>query len=197
MARDITSGMTTAATANVATWALLVMITFKSTTVYVWNGKYALTWNSQVWLPLGEFGGISQVTESAEVEAQGINLQLSGIPSTLVVAGVMTPVVDLLTEALGDIQIGAPVTVWLAAFNSSGVVANPINCWSGRVDQPSIEASGETITISLACENRMVDLQRGQCRRYTAQDQYLDYPADTGFQFISGLMDWNGSWGSE
>jgi hypothetical protein len=55
-----------------------------------------------------------------------------------------------------------------------------------------------TISISLALESRMADLQRASLRRYTAADQQGvgGYPTDTSLNWIESLNDasikWNG-----
>ena len=45
------------------------------------------------------------------------------------------------------------------------------------------------MTIALKLENRLVNLQRANMRRYTAADQNLYYPGDTAFNWVEILND--------
>lgn len=52
------------------------------------------------------------------------------------------------------------------------------------------------LTIELALENRMIDLQRAINRRYTAANQHIQYPNDTAFNWVETLSDQALRWGS-
>ncbi|MGA8109355.1 MAG: hypothetical protein WB974_07955, partial [Acidobacteriaceae bacterium] len=71
----------------------------------------------------------------------------------------------------------------------------PYLIFSGTVDKPTVEISGKTMSITLALENKLVNLQRACQRRYTAADQHLAYPDDIGFNWVEILNDIALRWG--
>src|ERR1019366_8102729 len=99
--------------------------------VYIWSGMGPIVWSGHTWKGAGLILSISALEEGSTVEARGITLSLSGIDTTLL------PIV------LEDYKLGGAVTVYLAAFDSSGViVADPIPAWGGRMDHPNVKIDG-------------------------------------------------------
>jgi len=76
------------------------------------------------------------------------------------------------------------------------LVGTPALVFSGAVDKPSFQISGETVSITLALENKLVDLARPSNRRYTSADQRIDHPTDIGFGWVEQLNDTATLWGS-
>jgi hypothetical protein len=162
----------------------LMSAQFTDGTIYVWSGMGTLSWNGQTWIGLGTLGTISGVEESSEIKANNVTFTLSGIDPSL------------LGEALNQARQGYPVTLWFGFLDDQlNVVADPVQAYSGRMDVPVIEEGSDTSTISLTVENRLIDLNRTKERRYTDQDQQIDFPGDTGFRYVAALQNWNGVWG--
>ena len=65
----------------------------------------------------------------------------------------------------------------------------------GTVDRPAIPVGPDKLTITLALENRMLNLQRPTMRRYTAGDQNYYFPDDSGFNWVEVLNDIALLWG--
>lgn len=185
MSRPMGAAMQAALPSNYLRLAVFVSMQFASSTEYVWSGRGSIVWNGQTWKGLGDLGNISTITEDSTLTAQGLTLSLTGVRA------------DLLTEALTEVQQGLPVQVWLVLADAQSNPIDSLLCYAGRMDQPTIDESTDTATISIAVENRLSDLQRAQFRRITDQDQRLKYPTDDGFKFINSLLDWNGSWGAK
>ena len=184
MSRPITAGMLGAIQANQLLPAIFVQATMASGTVYLWSGLGSIAWNGQTWQGVGSLLNISTVEEKAEVRATGISITLSGIDSTL------------LTDVLGEFQLCGPVTVFLGAFSAPGtLIANPITVWSGLLDQPTIDVSADTASISINCESRLIEMNVAVDRRYTDQEQQLDHPGDVGFSFVNSIQDQPIYWG--
>jgi hypothetical protein len=57
------------------------------------------------------------------------------------------------------------------------------------MDKPTIDVSGTSATITINCENRLVEMNVSAERRYTHEDQQVDYPGDLGFQFVNSIQD--------
>jgi len=64
-----------------------------------------------------------------------------------------------------------------------------------RLDTMQITDGGETCTLAVAAENKLVILQRAKEARYTDEDQKARYPDDRGLEFVSGLQDREIVWG--
>lgn len=90
-------------------------------------------------------------------------------------------------------QTGSPAASIVVATNQ--LIADPYLLRSGRMDYISIDAAGDDTVITAQYEGRLVDLQRTRERRYTDEDQGLDYPTDGGFRFVAGLQDKQLIWG--
>jgi hypothetical protein len=159
---------------------------FVSGYVNLWTGLGQLSWNGVTWQGLGSLIAISPIGETTELQASGVSISLSGIPS------------DLLGAALTECKQGYPVTLWLGFMTDTGaVVADPAVAHSGRMDTVEVNEGGDTSTITITVENRLIDLQRARSSNYTDEEQQRLYPGDKGFQFVAGVQSWNGAWGKK
>lgn len=181
MPRNLTSGMLTACQSTWFNPALFVSITFASTTVYLWTGLGTYIWSGQSWLGLGSLLEISPMSDSSVVEAKGLSVQLSGLDSSL------------LSDCLSDFKLGLPVSIYLAAYTTPGLgtslIPSPIQSWSGYTDTPEIEVTGPTAMITLNCENRLVSMNVPTNRRYTHEDQQMQWPGDLGMLFVDAIQE--------
>jgi hypothetical protein len=133
---------------------------------------------------VGSLGEVSVIEEGTTIEAKGITLKLSGIDPTLL-SGVLT-----------DFRVGLPALVYLGMFDAGGsLITDPIISWAGRTDQPTIEMDGSTATISINCENRLVEMNTAVDRRLTNEDQQLDHLGDRGLEFTASITDVQVYWG--
>lgn len=184
MSRGLTSTIKSAAAAATIYPAFLVEMDFSGGAVRVWTGMGSISWNGYTWLGVGDLGGISPISETSEVRANGISLTLSGVDSARV------------TDVLSEDYRGRSCKVWLALLDSAGtVLADPDLRFSGVMDQASIEDNGETCTITMAAESRLVDLQRSRERRLTDEDQQNLFPGDRGLEFVAAMQDKELLWG--
>jgi hypothetical protein len=176
--------MTTALGSSLIRPAIFVQATFVNETVYVWNGLGIIPWNGQNWIGVGTLGAISNIEEGSNVEAKGISISMSGLDPRLLV------------DVIQNYQLGLPVMVWLALFDSSNnLIPSPILSFSGRMDQPTLTVDGTTCTISINCESKLIDMNVSCERRYTNDDQQLDYPGDRGFEFVNSIQEVTIYWG--
>ena len=151
--------------------------------VAVWSGigdiVSSVSGSSITYIGVGEFAMISPMKESQDLAARGINLSLSGIPSAL------------LSILLGDVEQGRSVSVFMGFFNESTrtTINNEFELFNGIVDIPSVSETGDTATIAISAENRLIDLGKVRVRRYTQEDQAWDDVTDLGFEFVPSLQD--------
>ncbi|HEV8189436.1 MAG TPA: hypothetical protein VGP83_16905 [Pyrinomonadaceae bacterium] len=183
MPRPITPAQLAAITSSAIQPALFVKVQFLSATAYMWSGIGSYVWDGVTWLGMGSLGTIGTIEEGTTVEAKGVVLTLSGLDPALL---------DGITD---ECQVGLPVIVYLGLFNGDILIDSPIVAWSGRTDQPTLDVDGLTATIQINCENRLVEMNVAVDRRYTNEDQQLDYPGDTGMSFINSIQDVTIFWG--
>lgn len=178
MSRTLTAAMLSELQAGTVRPALLAAIETASGTVRVWSGIGDLVWGGNTYTGVGDLGGVSAIKETSSLEATGCNFQLSGVPASMV------------STALGQIRYGRSAKLWLALLDASGaVIADPYAIFSGLTDNATIDETPEAPRITIAAESRFIDLDRPRNRRYTTEDQQIDYPADLGFEFVPGLQD--------
>lgn len=182
MSRDITAAVQTIVDSSEVQPFLLFEGEFASGYVRAWSGFGNLSWDSQTWTGTGTLLSISNVQETSDGSAQGITAILSGIPS------------DLISLALSDVRQGASGKVWLG-FLDNGIVADPILIFEGRLDIPSIEENGDSSSISITYESRLIDLSRSREIRYTHEEQQSLYAGDLGCEYIAALQDKQITWG--
>ena len=185
MSRDgLTSGMQTAVAAGVVAPILLCEIQTASGYVRAWSGIGDLPWNGNTYNGTGNFGGVTPVQETNELQANGVSFTLSGVPAAMV------------STALADMRQGRSTKLWLGAFDmtTGALIADPYQLFWGLTDVPSIDDGAETATIGITAENRLIDLDRARTRRLTSEDQALDDPTDLGFKIVPSLQDQEFIW---
>jgi len=182
--QNVTTAMLDATQASQLLPAIFVQATMASGTVYLWSGFGNIAWNGQTWQGVGSMLRISTIEEKATVTASGITVTLSGIDPTL------------LNDVLGEFQLCGQAVVFLGAFSAPGtLIASPITVWSGLLDHPTIDVSGDTASISINCESRLIEMNVSVDRRYTDQEQQLDCPGDLAFSFVNSIQDQPIYWG--
>lgn len=184
MARDLESAFLAEIVKQNISIGFFVKLEFDGGDVLLWTGLGNKTLNGDVYVGGGGLLSISPAQEIQSIEATSANISLSGIPSNLV--GVA------LTEQYQD----RPATIFMALFDSSGTIINdPTIIFKGRMDVMNIDVQADSTTIIVKCENELIDLRRPNNRRYTPEDQKIDFPNDKGLNFVSSLQDDELRWG--
>tara|TARA_R110000787_G_scaffold182380_1_gene294368 strand:- start:820 stop:1377 length:558 start_codon:yes stop_codon:yes gene_type:complete len=183
MTRPITSQMITELSAKEVELFLAIKLSFDSGTIALWTGYGDITFGSQLYTGAGTLLGLSAVQETPEIAAKGVQITLDSIQTSIVAL------------ALTENYQGRKGIVYLGALSSGSVVADPTLIFDGRMDVMSIEDNGDNCSISLTLESRLIDLERARVRRYTPEDQKVNYPNDKGFDFVSDLTDKVVKWG--
>lgn len=185
MARDLTSGMVAEFTASELIPFIMMAMFFDGGTIRIWNGNQELIWNGDAFIGAGNLIGINQVAEMADLQATGTAVTLSGISN------------EILAIAMTEPYQGRRATIWLGCFDKATgqIVADPSPIFKGRMDTMTIARAAETCTVSLNIENVLIDLERPRQRNFTTEDQAIDYPGDTFFDFVPGLQDKEIAWG--
>lgn len=183
--RSITAANKAALTAQQVMPLYLVEAQFDSGTVRYWNGYTDLTALGETWLGAGNLMSVSAVEETSEIRAAGMQLGFSGIPTAM------------LSVVLAEDYQGRPVNFYLGALDTAtgAVVADPMLVFNGRIDTMPIVEDGKTATIVASVESRLIRLEQASRRRYTHEDQQVDFPGDLGLQHVAAIQDVQIVWG--
>jgi len=61
----------------------------------------------------------------------------------------------------------------------------------------NIQESGNVANVNITGESRLIDLEIARERRYTSEDQKIDFPDDKGFEFVADLQNKEIVWGGK
>ena len=184
MSRVLTNAMKEMAVAKVVRPIFLVHMVFDSSELNIWSGVGDLSFDSVTYTGLGDLLSISDIKETSDISATGISVSLSGVKTSLIAV------------AKDQDYQGRELTVRLGAFNESGsLIADPVIIFSGFMDTMTIAEAGVYSSITIAVENKLVAFERAKIRRYTAEDQKIEYPADKGFEFVTSIVQKEIFWG--
>ena len=205
MSRDLSVNTTENISENVVYPFFATELRFDGNIVRMWTGQGTLVLSDGTeWVGLGQLLNISSIEETSEMSVKGASISLSGIPS------------DLLSLALSEPYQGRIAKIYFGTFQQGSILqetsdyillqdGSRINLeststgfnelFSGYMDQMNIEESGDTATIEMMVENKLIDLERARVARFTSGYQKSVYPGDLGMDFIEDLQDKRVSWG--
>lgn len=169
------SGLPTGLSDTTLTAFLAIELEFDSGTVRLWNGYDDLDFDGETYTGGGNLLTISPIEENPEISAKGVTITLSGISSTI------------LSYALNENYQYRDCSIYFGTINSG--TASGYKVFSGRMDVMTITEDGETCSIQLTAENRLIDLERPRVRRWTSEDQKSLHAGDLGFDFVNSLQE--------
>lgn len=163
-------------------------LAFSSGNLRIWTGVGNRTIAGNTYLGTGSLLKVDGIDEVNDLTAKGMTLTLSGLSSTI------------LSMALTKQYQGREATVYWGVLG----VADVVNVFSGLMDKMTILDQGETSTISLTVESKLIILERANPRRYThashlatvGTEGYLN-SNDTIFKWVTRLADKQVPWGRE
>lgn len=173
MARDIQALTVTASQQPTVYPVLMVDLDFTSGPFRAHTGVGTFSYDGNDYTGLGYLGKITSIEEDVEMGSSGINLILSGIPTSIV------------SIALGTHYQGRTGIVYIALLDEDhGIQGEPVIIFQGRMDNMNI-VMGSKAEIELSIENVIRDWDRPRVRRYNNVDQQSIYPDDKGFEFVA------------
>lgn len=179
MARTVPAAILTAlGQPNVAPF-YAVEFDFDTAPVRFWTGYGDRTIEGNTYLGAGSLIGISGLEEVSDLSAKSATISLTGVPP------------ELVSLALQEPYQNRGCRILFGVTNVDDVV----EVFGGFMDVMTIEDSGDTSTISLTVESKLVQLERPKIRRYTHESQQARYPGDTFFSFVADLQDKEVVWG--
>lgn len=181
MSRTIPSALLTALSQPEVYPYYAIELNFDSGAIRLWTGYGDLTISSNTYTGGGNLLSISGLEEASDLSAKNITLSLSGVPSTLV------------TLALSESYQRRSCKVYFGTTDTS----TPIEVFSGFMNTMTIEDSGETSTISLTVESKLIRLEKASNRRYSEENHVARHSGDTFFSYVADLQDKEVIWGRE
>ena len=172
--------------ADAQTMFFAVKAEFDTDDILVWTGNGDLTVDSETYTGAGQLLNISGIEEDLELKSSGISISLTGMDSTI------------LNLALTENYQNRPITVFLGfLMGGSNESAGEITVFKGRMTSLTITDTPQGATITVNCENRLVDLNRPSNLRYTTESQQFISSGDTGFNRVQNLQDKQIAWGQK
>jgi len=205
--RDISTAISDILNGASLTPFFAISMALDSGTVNMWTGIGDLVTDTATYSGVGNMLDIGQISETAEMAASGATVTLSGIPSSMLalaleeqyqgrVATIMFGVTSFATSAWAissgawdDTKTWVDSQVW---YDSNYSI---MDVFSGYLDQMNINESGETCTIAVSIESKLIDLERPRIFRYNSASQKAIYPNDAGFDFVESLQNKQFTWG--
>ena len=148
--------------------------------IRLWTGYGDKTIASNTYTGSGNVMSISGFEEVADLAAKNITITLNGVDSTLVSLALSEPY----QRRLCRVYFGTDDTTAIEVF-------------TGFMNTMSIEDSGETSTITLTVESKLVELERASNRRYTHENHVARHSGDTFFSYVADMQDKDIVWGRE
>lgn len=183
MSRTVPAALLTALDSDEIEVFYAVDLAFDSGNVRLWTGYGDKTINSNTYSGTGDLLTIDGLEEVSDLSSRGTTLTLNGLDTTIV------------TYALTEDYQGRLVTIYW------GVGSNTVEVFSGYMDKMTIQDAGDSATISLTVESRLIVLERPNVRRYTRESHAGVRTAkglsgsDTFFDWVTNLQDKQVVWG--
>lgn len=188
MTRSSTTAFNNAIAADNVDPFFAVKLEFESGTTRLWTGVGDIAFEagsgSETFTGAGDLATVSAIEETNDIESSNASFSLSGINSSLI------------SLALSENYQGRDATLYLGLLSSGAVVADPYILFRGKMDTMDIVDSGETASIQVKAQNRLVALQKAKPRRFTQEDQKLVDSTDIGLAFVNDLQDKTITWGT-
>tara|TARA_R100000963_G_C4601309_1_gene74910 strand:- start:120 stop:716 length:597 start_codon:yes stop_codon:yes gene_type:complete len=144
--------------------------------------------SAETYIGSGNILVISPITETADTRAVGIQINLNGLDSSILSAG--------LTEDTQGMKVKVYFGVLTTTTNADAIVDTPYQVFEGFIDSMVLNETGETSALEFTVENKLVTLERPIDRRYTNQDQQNLFAGDKGCEFVTSLQDKSVAWGA-
>jgi len=181
MTRTVPSSLLTALSQPEVHPFYAVEMDFDTDPLRLWTGNGERTIFADTYVGAGSLMGISGLDEVNDLSAKGVSITLSGVPAELVSLALQEPY----QRRSCKIYFGTTDTT------------TPIEIFAGLMNTMTIEDGGESSTIELVVESKLVQLERSSNRRYTDANHQSRHSGDTFFSYVADLQDKSVIWGRE
>lgn len=175
--RDISTNLYNKLTSKSVDLYYAVEFFFDGGTMRVWTGVGDKVINGNTYTGTGSLLGISGLEENDNLSAPGVTITLSGLDSAIVSLALQEPYQNRECR----VHIGSD--------------GDTLEVFSGFMDVMTIDDSGDSCSISVSVESRLIILDRKSSFRYTQETQEARYSGDTFFSYVADLADKQVVWG--
>lgn len=181
MSRSVPSAILTAmAQPEVQPFYAIEML-FDSDPLRIWTGYGDRTIDGETYTGAGTLLSISGLDEVDDLAARAATLTLDGIPSSI------------LSLALSEPFQNRPCRILFGVRD----VDDFVEVFAGQMNTMNLTDNGETSTIELMVDSKLVLLERAKVRRYTHESHQSRYPGDNIFSVVADLQDKDVPWGRQ
>lgn len=151
--------------------------------IRLWTGYGNKTIDSNTYTGSGNLLSISGLEEVSDLSSKGATVSLNGLDSSIVALALTANYQGRLARVY-----------W-------GINTNQLEAFSGFMDQMTITDTGNTSSISVTLESRLIVLERASTRRYTSESHAAVRTtngrsgSDTFFDWVAPLQDRKVPWG--
>lgn len=163
---------------------VLAYMEFSSGALALHSGLGNLTVGAVTYTGAGNLLFIEELHETSNLDANGITVGLSAIPS------------EYISKALESVTTNNVCRLyWGLTDNAGTLYGSPYQFFKGFVETSVINKTGDgSAIIGVRLQNELAELERAKQRRYTHHDQQIDYPDDKGLEFVSELQNKEIEW---
>lgn len=148
-----------------------------------WTGLGIYTFMGAKWTGMGDMAGMSEIEETTELRATGMEFSLTGVPSTLGGRS-LVDYVEFHTKTGGEVE------AWIALFDQTTriMVPDAKQIFAGSIDAPVIRINGSTFGVTIAAEGPLAGMNGTPGQRLNHETQRGLFPGDMGFEFVSKIQ---------
>jgi hypothetical protein len=150
--------------------------------IRLWTGYGDATINGNTFIGAGNLLGFSGFEEVNDLSAKAITITLDGLDETVLSLSLSTPIRN------------RKVRVYFGVIASDGTF-HSVEIFTGRANRIPFEDNGETGTVQLEVDNKLVLLEKAPNWRYTHESHQARHPGDTFFSYVADLQDKELVWG--
>lgn len=153
--------------------------------IYMTDFDRTISWGGNDYLAVGSLLEIGNVNETLDLKVSTLRLTLSGVDQSFISL--------LLTKN----YIDRVVKVHKSFIDNVGqMTIAPVEVFRGYIDEPAIQDSPKTTTITVAVRSHFADFERKSGRHTNNAEMQHFFPGDDSFKYASeGLKEIR--WGSE
>ena len=177
MARALTAAMAAEIVTAGTRPFLLVALDFPSAALRLTTREGDVSFNGQVFLGDGVPLDVSAIEETTDAGPAGIAVSLAATAA-------------LRATVTTDFFQGRRAAVWLGFIDDAGaVVPAPAPIVGGFMEGADFDDDPARPSIGLRIENRLRDMTIARERRWSNEDQQVEFPGDTGLRYVEAIQD--------
>ncbi len=173
MSRTIPSDLLTALTAKEVKPYFAVKFNLDDDPILLWTGFGDKDINNETYTGSGDLLTISGLDEVNDISAKTVNISLSGMTT------------EVVSMALQENYQRRECNIYFGTLDTSA----PIEIFTGYLNKMTIEDSGETSTISVNVDSKLIRLERSVNWRYTDASHQSKNDGDDFFSYVTALQD--------